>query len=755
MFKFWKNKRLLFKWSISYIILLCISIIVNLFAYSIVENRIVDINNKNATEALMHKKNSIDELRDSLIDISYGISQNSYVRNLALNTDKIDKNNRMDFYNLREVAKSYFGMEPYFKDIFIYFNKVDYIVGSQTTADLSQYYDFYYNDKNMTKNEWCSVLSLNHFGDFVDFSSKNEKEGKGNMLFLYSIYGSERFKPYATIAIEVEYSGFFHNDLELFEDCMFVAVDGNKNIVVADENTDVEFAEKFLISNNIKEGINDYGDFVVVAVLSDNDEWLYVDIITKEIFGKSINDSRMIMIIFNILCVGVLSWLAFVLSNNNYRPLRNIVDTLSGHENNIGGEEIQYIIKKVSEILAENSYISQKVQKQDEMLKDMFLLKLLTNSSLPKNKEEIFKELEIFFPYENYICVLFSIKLNDDMFFDNKNDDADISYQLAKVVLTNILDEKLKKICFMHYCYVDNILCMVANTSDKENREVIFNTISELRDVVLRNFNIKFVAGISQVHEKCDNISLCYNEAKLCVDYRLVGRSNVIKYESVDYSEIDGYYFPHAQEDQLIRMIKFCDIDGVIILLNEIFDKNFTERKISAKQTGLFLSALISVIEENCSLDKKEIADMYQMAKSVEDGKTAVLSVKRKIYNAVVDICNDTDNKKISRIEDNVEKIKNYIKENYKDPDLNVNTVAQKFHITSSYISTIFKKNANMGLQEYITSVRMEHAKNILSITNYTIDKTAVMVGYVNSRSFSRAFTKYVGISPGKFKELN
>ena len=139
----------------------------------------------------------------------------------------------------------------------------------------------------------------------------------------------------------------------------------------------------------------------------------------------------------------------------------------------------------------------------------------------------------------------------------------------------------------------------------------------------------------------------------------------------------------------------------------------------------------------------------------MENGEIPFAEIKQKIYNTVINICRNRDNEKNSRIKDTVERVKDYINSNYSDPDLNVNTVAQKFNITASYMSTIFKKNTQIGLQEYIVLVRIEQAKNILNITNYTIDKVAVMVGYVNSRSFSRAFSKYVGMPPGKYKEIN
>ena len=56
----YKKKNLLFKWGISYSIILCLTITVNILAYAIVEKRIVEMNNRNAIEVLEHKKQSTD-----------------------------------------------------------------------------------------------------------------------------------------------------------------------------------------------------------------------------------------------------------------------------------------------------------------------------------------------------------------------------------------------------------------------------------------------------------------------------------------------------------------------------------------------------------------------------------------------------------------------------------------------------------------------------------------------------------------------
>ena len=51
---------------------------------------------------------------------------------------------------------------------------------------------------------------------------------------------------------------------------------------------------------------------------------------------------------------------------------------------------------------------------------------------------------------------------------------------------------------------------------------------------------------------------------------------------------------------------------------------------------------------------------------------------------------------------------------------------------------------------DYILQVRMETANNYLLNTDYSIQKIAELSGYSNYSHFTRAFTKYYGLSPSK-----
>ena len=106
------------------------------------------------------------------------------------------------------------------------------------------------------------------------------------------------------------------------------------------------------------------------------------------------------------------------------------------------------------------------------------------------------------------------------------------------------------------------------------------------------------------------------------------------------------------------------------------------------------------------------------------------------------------------KIDVTLECAKEFVDEQYMDINMSVTAVAQHVKVSMQYLSTNFKKRYRIGLSEYITLVRIEHAKELLNNTNIPIADVSQRVGYVNPRSFFRSFMKIVGTSPKEYRNM-
>lgn len=99
-----------------------------------------------------------------------------------------------------------------------------------------------------------------------------------------------------------------------------------------------------------------------------------------------------------------------------------------------------------------------------------------------------------------------------------------------------------------------------------------------------------------------------------------------------------------------------------------------------------------------------------------------------------------------------VENAKKYIEKNYAH-NIGLKEIADDCHVSSSYISKVFKDDIQIGIVQYIHSVRIDKAKELLKTTNMRVTDIALEVGYSEYKRFSLYFLKYVGISPRDYRK--
>ena len=104
-------------------------------------------------------------------------------------------------------------------------------------------------------------------------------------------------------------------------------------------------------------------------------------------------------------------------------------------------------------------------------------------------------------------------------------------------------------------------------------------------------------------------------------------------------------------------------------------------------------------------------------------------------------------------IPSDMDRVKQYIDENYHDSALNLTSIAQEFGYNSSYLSRRFKADCGQNISDYITTCRMEMAKKCLA-SRMLMYMTAKEVGIPDPNYFGKCFKKYTGSSYSELLKL-
>ena len=85
--------------------------------------------------------------------------------------------------------------------------------------------------------------------------------------------------------------------------------------------------------------------------------------------------------------------------------------------------------------------------------------------------------------------------------------------------------------------------------------------------------------------------------------------------------------------------------------------------------------------------------------------------------------------------------------------NISIEQYAQEHHMSVSWFIRSFKHYMGMTPMQYITSIRINKAKELLKNTNYSIQEISALAGYENPLYFSRIFRKQTGMSPSRYRK--
>jgi two-component system response regulator YesN len=96
---------------------------------------------------------------------------------------------------------------------------------------------------------------------------------------------------------------------------------------------------------------------------------------------------------------------------------------------------------------------------------------------------------------------------------------------------------------------------------------------------------------------------------------------------------------------------------------------------------------------------------------------------------------------------------KQYIYNHSHEP-ITLEDVCAATGFSSSYFSTIFKKETGEGFAKYLTRVRIERAKDLLQNTSLPIAEICIQIGYSDIKHFTSTFKKITDLNPGQYRKL-
>ena len=427
----------------------------------------------------------------------------------------------------------------------------------------------------------------------------------------------------------------------------------------------------------------------------------YIKFTKKSLYLSGVRKVRAMVILGILLSLLFVGFIAYLIAKNNYKT------ELKLREEN------------------ENHIVSQK----NEALR-----RLISNKEFDEDRAYISS-------FKQQIGMPLTLVLVE-MFVENKNKEF-LQY------ISNYLKDYLKVEPIVKTQNTD-IICII--NSQSVDTVGLFKKLCEK---IKNDFDIKIICSISDESNDFSNINQLYIQAQeASMEYSLNSYESVFVYKKIENDEYDEK-FGLKKEAKLIELLESGYEKDACKLIESFIGRNTEDKVVFSKILGIIFDVCDRVnIDDNDEI--QHICDsLYAYYNHDEYYK-----YKKRIYEYVSVLCRYIDKNKVNNdrnmsiyAKEKCHEIKKHIDDNFSDANLNVNSVAQTYGLSRSWVSANFKKQYGVTISTYIVQCRINKAKELLA-TEMSVGNIAEACGFADKTVYYRTFKKCEKMTSNEYRAL-
>ncbi|HIR05626.1 MAG TPA: response regulator [Candidatus Copromonas faecavium] len=284
--------------------------------------------------------------------------------------------------------------------------------------------------------------------------------------------------------------------------------------------------------------------------------------------------------------------------------------------------------------------------------------------------------------------------------------------------------------------------------------DILGDICKEIRKLV----KVPVTIGIGHSAAELGNISVSFKSALDALGYRaIVGTGGTIYINDVEPVSGGKLQFGGEDESAFVQAIKFGPEEKIEEAVQQIV-KRMSDARVHVRQYQAYVLSVANCMIQLTQQYDLNLEEIFADDPLGLDPFTVIQQAlnrdnfSRWLYQAALKINGAMNRERDNTARQVMEKAKQYIMDNYQDPDLSVEQICRYLHMSPAYFSTMFKKATGQTYVAYLTEIRLNKAVELLNMTD---DKTYVIaskVGYQEQNYFSYVFKKRFGVSPTKFR---
>ena len=365
---------------------------------------------------------------------------------------------------------------------------------------------------------------------------------------------------------------------------------------------------------------------------------------------------------------------------------------------------------------------------------------------------------------EAYNVLIFTMNCDED--FSGQRDEYSSWEAESLELLENFFAGHSSAMLFRSNIFSYGVLLKGQRETIEENTRAC---VDEIRKILSRQDGRReWFLAVGQSVERLSQIQKSYHTASRAFSQRYLYDENILYYDEMETMEHPGGQ-AETEDNAYLQKVDVNTLNPAILqkfLSNGLQEEteNFVKDYFYAIgqepmdslvfRNYVILNVRFSVISFikglGCDTIEMESADTEEvLAESGKNMESAITYAKKMISQAIEIRDQNSGNKNRSILKTAVD----FIDSHYMEEDISLNTVANVANVSANHFSALFSQNMGQTFIEYLTTLRMNKAKELLRCTGMRSSEIAGEIGYKDAHYFSYLFKKTQGMTPSDYRK--
>ena len=714
MIRIWRGKdkagaaskrRMYFWWLGSYSIIILLSILINLIGYSSAIRALKSELEQSNQAIAEHIRSIYDNQFIQLQNAAHSISSSNGAQMISLGQILTPAQRQQYAKDAGVTIVNTVAGSPFVSQSWLLIRDKDICLAGQAITSFQLGYEVYFQKFYADASLWEQDVFQT-----MEYSYRTLTEADGTMHFFLYYVRPDIITPYnMAVIIEIDQSLVNEGLQELVQESNgeFYLVDREDNILFCTGDC-ANASEKERAVLKSKNGYEvSMADSAVAPIR-------YYYYLPYEGHMEKLNRVKRSFVLSYLLCLAAGGLLVVIFTKVNAKRRRQMEQQLAGQREYISRTVLYHLLTGKEHLNAANT-------------------RLLTENNIVLNGRR-------------FVIVVFEYTQKD------KDGKSEVLQLLVQEAFARIVQETAS----VYFCSANmSHVCIINFYDDIMGQTELAAQFETLAHMLKKDYEIDFACGISQPTHTVSHWKKAYQQATESLDARFLEQNrHVFLYEEVIDRTME-YVYEDKMRQELTAALLQTEYETAEQLLEDILQHesnrglNLNTLRILSSEIGntIWKAALQHGISEGFDFEEFfRKGENLTKVKSVGEAKERLSQMARELCEAYLSVQQNVDDVRLKRILD-------YLSENYHNPDLSVGMLADMFHISPSYMSRYFKGKIGEGLNDYIVKLRLEKAKELLRRDDsIPLAKVAEQVGFSSAEVFSRAFKRYDGVSPSRYR---